>query len=253
MAPAIGATCTRGGAKLHLGAAGQAVVQRIKSISNIFEVGSPFADYRYVEALGDGRGYTVTHFGLVTNELEMGWTIASHRRRVPASRLVRYLAALPPHDTGTDMEKLSGFAEAWALEIDAGPSLAMACDEVTDRLYLAPALEAARALGIASAAGKLIFYDTLLQHGGGDDPDSFSALIAHTVAATGRNVTEREFLTRFLDARRKVLLWPSNAATRETWRASATRAEALRNLLLHNPDLTPPIHVLSADVDMVVA
>ncbi len=45
---------------------------------------------------------------------------------------------------------------------------------------------------------------------------------------------------------------PANRETREVWRASARRVDALLNLLNTNPDLVPPIEVANADVDVTV-
>jgi hypothetical protein len=55
-----------------------------------------------------------------------------------------------------------------------------------------------------------------------------------------------------LAIRKAVLREPANRDTREVWRASARRVDALLHLLDNNPDLVPPIQVASADVDVVV-
>ena len=56
----------------------------------------------------------------------------------------------------------------------------------------------------------------------------------------------------FLIIRKAVLREPANRETREVWRASASRVDALLRLLDSNPDLAPPIEVANADVDVVV-
>jgi chitosanase len=227
------------------------IARRIKAISNVFEVGTPEADYSYIEDLGDGRGYTATQYGLVSNELELGRVIALHAAEAPETRLARYLPFLPPHDTGTDTEKLAGLADIWPREARELPSLARACDAIADELYFLPAMRAAASAGIGSAVGQAIFYDTILQHGGGNDPDSFWSILARAQAAGRDPATvsaETRFLGRFLEIRRSVLMNPANAETTDVWRASVTRVDALANLLERNPALSLPILVESTDI-----
>lgn len=226
------------------------LVRRIKAISNVFEVGTPEADYGYIEDLGDGRGYTATQYGLCSNELEMARVIELHRQSTPSTKLARYLPFLPPHDTGTDVQKLSGFLEIWEREARAFPSLANACEVIADELYFAPAMRAAAGTGVSSAVGRAIFFDTILQHGGGDDPDSFGAIIERSLRIAGAPTpsAEAQFLGAFLDVRRSVLMNPANAATTEVWRRSVSRVDALATLLERNPELSLPILVESIDV-----
>lgn len=232
------------------------LARRVKAISNVFEVGRVTPDYSYVEDLGDGRGLTLTQYGLVTNELEVGWVIQKHEERRPDTRLAQFLSALPPHGTGTDADQLNGFAEIWREEMDEGSSLRAACDEVADSLYLDPALAAAQAAGVTTPIGVLIFYDTLLQHGGGDDPDSFGAILKRSQAGgdtDGTSASEAELLKRFLAVRRAVLMDPHNLDTAEVWRRSVTRVDALETLLKRNPALRPPVIVANSDIRVRVS
>ena len=105
-----------------------------------------------------------------------------------------------------------------------------------------------------SAIGKSIFYDTWLQHGASDDHDSLTAILKRTIDETGgvNGSSETEFLRKFPAIRKAVLHEPANRATREVWRASVQRVDALLRLLDTNPDLVPPIRVANADVDVVV-
>ncbi len=231
--------------------ADKALARRVKAISNVFEVGRVTPDYSYVEDLGDGRGLTLTQYGLVTNELEVGWVIQKHQARRPDTKLARFLPALPPHGSGTDALALDGFADIWRAEIAEGSSLRAACDEVADSLYFEPALAAAQAAGVTTPVGVLIFYDTYLQHGGGDDPDSFGAILARAQSggATDESVSpETDFLRRFLAVRRSVLMDPHNGDTTEVWRRSVTRVDALETLLERNPALRPPVIVANSEI-----
>lgn len=231
------------------------MIQRIKSITNIFEVGGPYPDFGYVEDLGDGRGFTLTQYGFVTNELEAGWIIERYTELAAANSLTPFLPALPPNDQGTDPAKLAGLPEAWRQELARGPELEQACEEIADRLYFNPAMVAAETIGVTLPVGRLIFYDTMLQHGGGDDPDSFGAITerARTATATPKDGSESRFLRAFLNVRRSVLSNPANAETADVWRQSVDRVEALSGLLENNPGLEPPILVASKDFNAKVS
>jgi Glycosyl hydrolase family 46 len=228
------------------------LARRIKAISNVFEVGGPDPDYAYVEDLGDGRGYTVTQYGFCTYNSEVSQVIDRYAQAVPETRLKRFLPQLPPNKW--TKQTLTGFADAWRHEIKSSKFLGIACDEEADMLYFRPAVETAAAVGVHSAIGKSIFYDTLLQHGASSDPDSLATILKRTLEEHGDvdSGSEAEFLRAFLAIRRSVLEEPANRQTREVWRASARRVDALLNLLNNNPDLVPPIEVANTDVNVVV-
>jgi chitosanase len=212
------------------------LARRIKAISCVFEVGSPEPDYGYVEDLDDGRGFTVTQYGFCTYNAEVAQVIERIVSREPDTPLKSFIPKLPPQDW--DGHDLGGFAAAWRREAKTSKALAEACDEVADTLYLAPAVAAAASVGISSPVGIAIFYDTLVQHGDGDDPDSLNAIMKATPRAP-----EAEYLRAFLDARKRVLMHAADKETRDVWRESAPRVDALRALLERNPNLAPPLKV----------
>jgi chitosanase len=228
--------------------------KRIKAISNVFEVGRAEPDYAYVENLGDGRGYTVTQYGFCTYNNEVSDVIARYAEDAPATPLKRFLLHLPPLTHEVNAEALKGFPKIWRKEIKASAFLANACEEEADKLCFRPALTAAEQAGVRSAIGKSIFYDTWLQHGASSDPDSLVTILKRTTAETGGIGTssETDFLRTFLTIRKSVLHEPHNRATRQVWRASARRVDALQHLLDNNPDLDPPVEVTNADIHVVV-
>jgi chitosanase len=225
---------------------------RIKAISNVFEVGTPEPEYDYVEKLGDGRGYTVTNYGFCTSTGEVAALINLYAAVVPDTPLKRFLGSMPP--AREEDGNLDDFPGAWRAAIGSSDRLAAVCDKEADRLYFAPAMAAAKAAGMHSPIGKLIFYDTWLQHGAGDDPDSFNAIYARAAKTVGGRppFAEHEFLSAFLAIRKAVLLAPSEPSTRKVWRQSAPRVDALANLLERNPDLAPPITVANGEVHAVI-
>lgn len=212
------------------------LARRIKAISSVFEVGSPEPDYGYVENLDDGRGYTITQYGFCTYNEEVAQVIEAIVRREPDTPLKSFLANLPPQNW--DGRRLDDFPRVWRREAKTSKALAEACDEIANKLYLEPAMVAAASVGVTSPVGIAIFFDTLVQHGDGDDPDALPAIMKSTARAP-----EADYLNAFLDARKKVLLHSADKDTREVWRESAGRVDALRTLLQRNPDLTPPLKV----------
>ena len=228
------------------------LARQIKAVSNVFEVGSPEADYAYVENLGDGRGYTVTQYGFCTYNDEVSQVIARYAAAVPGNPLVSFLNQLPP--VKWSHQRLDKFPAAWRQEVHASASLPHACDEQADLLFFRPALQRAADLGLRSAIGKSIIYDTLLQHGDADDPDSLSSIVGRTPPPRrdGDDQAEFAFLRAFLAQRLSVLQNASSAETRTAWRASAPRVDALLTLLETNPHLTPPIRVVNREIDVVI-
>jgi chitosanase len=118
-------------------------------------------------------------------------------------------------------------------------------DEVSDELYYQPAINRASQVGIQTALGKAIFYDTVIQHGDGDDPDGLPALIAATTkkmkGTPKTGIDEKKWLSSFLNVRRADLAHAHDPATREEWAKSVGRVESLMqlvksgNLDLHGP------------------
>ncbi len=47
-------------------------------------------------------------------------------------------------------------------------------------VYERPAMQAADKANVKTVLGKCAFYDCIIQHGGGDDPDSLNAIIKRT-------------------------------------------------------------------------
>jgi chitosanase len=230
----------------------EALVRRIKEISNVFEVGRTEPDYAYVDNLGDGRGYTVTQYGFCTYNNEVTQVIGRYMAHVPETPLKHFLPELPPHKW-TD-QRLADFPHVWKKEIHASNFLGDACDEEANVLYFAPAMESAAAVGVKSPVGLAIFYDTLLQHGTATDPDSLPSILKRTLEENGDvdSSSETEFLRAFLGVRKSVLENSSNHETRHVWRASAKRVDALLTLLEDNPNLVPPIAVANADIEATV-
>lgn len=118
-------------------------------------------------------------------------------------------------------------------------------DSVVDEWYYLPAMKWADQTGIQTALGKAIFYDTIIQHGEGEDPDGLPALIATTKKKMGgtpkTGIDEKKWIAAFLDVRRADLAHAHNPDTREEWAESVGRVDSLKQLVkagnfdLHGP------------------
>ncbi len=215
----------------------------IKAISNVFEVGKPEPDYAYVEALGDGRGYTVTQYGFCTYNDEVSAVIKRIAATRPSTSLARFLSYLPAADPEIAQAPWPAFPAAWRAEALEASVLSDACEAEAEIRIVSPSIRFAEKSKVSSPAGFCIFYDTLLQHGFAGDGDSIQAIAERTAASLKPGSSEEDFLAQFLDVRRDVLLASANKETREAWREAAGRVDALRAILLENPQLKRPIIV----------
>ena len=227
---------------------------RIKAISNVFEVGDQQADYSYIEDLDYGRGLTVTSYGFCTCNSEVTDIIKFYDPLAPGNGLGPFLPFLPPAQESLTKERFAEFSNVWGEETKLSNILREVCEKYADQLYFDPAVKFAKEAKISTPIGVSIIYDTLLQHGGGDDEDSLSAIYQRTVAQTGwpHVGSEADFLRAMLEMRRADLTNPQNTDTAEVWRESVPRIDALLELLKSNPELQPPLHVRNEEVSVTI-
>ena len=179
-----------------------------RSITNIFEVDNPDGDYGYVEDLEDGRGFTVSQYGFCENTGDLKDVIAASGMGV-----------------ALDIKKdRDNFPDKWKKCISDPSSrnrLIQACESVVHKLYWQPAVQAIAEDGLSgNAFAHCLYYDTLIQHGGGSDPDSFYSIRKKA----GGDVQ------KFLQIRKKVLQNATDPETRKVWRESVYRVDELKKL-----------------------
>ncbi|DBA73339.1 TPA: hypothetical protein ACH3X1_011386 [Trebouxia sp. C0004] len=106
--------------------------------------------------------------------------------------------------------------------------------EVTTTYYQ-PSQQMADVLGLQYALSRAFLYDTIIQHGGGDDGDSLAAIVKRTNAELGgspaEGVDESIWLPAVISERREDLLHPDNAATADQWAQSTDRTDAYAQLV----------------------
>lgn len=223
--------------------------RRIEQLTSVFENGTPQFDYGVVENLNDGRGYTAGRAGFTTATGDAYLVVKRYTEEFPLNPLAPYLTRLQrlANDEDGDTSTLSGFIDAWQ-DAAIDKRFQRVQDAVVDELYYRPAMTTGKTIGVTSALGRAILYDTIIQHGGGEDEDSLSALVRrtsqslHGTPKTG--VPETLWLATFLDLRRQNLLNPTNRTTQAVWAVSAGRLDIYHQLLSKkNLHLDGPIQI----------
>ncbi|MEW9529585.1 chitosanase [Microbispora sp. NPDC049125] len=196
------------------------------------------AQYKYIEDIDDGRGYTAGIIGFCSGTGDMLDLVELYTGREPGNVLAKYLPALRKVN-GTDSHKGlgAGFMKDWRAAA-ADPAFRQAQDDERDRVYFNPAVKQAKADGLR-ALGQFVYYDAIVMHGPGTDPVSFGGIRktamkkAKTPAQGGDEVT---YLNAFLDARKA-------AMKTEEAHSDTSRVDTAQRIFLKkgNLDLDPPL------------
>lgn len=163
--------------------------------------------YRYIEDIHDGRGYTAGIIGFTSDTGDLLQVVRRYQRLAPGNRLVKYLPALRKvNGTSSHRGLGSAFIRDWH-RAAKDPRMVKAQNELVDQMYLKPAVHAAQRDGL-SPLGQYIYYDAMVVHGPGNGPSSFGGIRsaakqrAKTPAQGGAATT---YLQTFLTARAKVM------------------------------------------------
>ncbi|WP_233289085.1 chitosanase [Kitasatospora sp. MBT63] len=193
------------------------------------------AQYKYIEDIQDGRGYTGGLIGFTSATDDMLQLVRHYQTLNPGNRLVRYLPALQQVDGTDSHEGLDPtFTDDWRAAAQ-DPAFQRAQDEERDRVYFDPAVRQAKADGL-HALGQFAYYDALVMHGPGTGPRSFGGIRAAALAKArppSQGGDETAYLTAFLSARRSVMA----AAQHDTDRVDSVQSAFLKagNLALATP------------------
>jgi chitosanase len=156
----------------------------------------------------------------------------------PGNILAKYLPALTKDNGSASHAGLDpNFTKDWATAAK-DPSFQQAQDDERDRTYFNPAVQQAKADGLR-ALGQFIYYDAIVMHGPGSDPDSFGGIRAAAMKRAktpAQGGSEAAYLNAFLDARKAAMLRdPSHQDT------SRIDTEQRPFLKAKNFDLNPPL------------
>ncbi|MDF3299030.1 chitosanase [Streptomyces tropicalis] len=196
------------------------------------------AQYRYIEDIGDGRGYTAGIIGFCSGTGDMLHVVRRYTDRRPGNVLARYLPALRRVEGGAAHDGLDpGFPGDWR-RAAGDPAFRRAQDEERDEDYFGPAVRQGRADGLR-ALGQFAYYDARVVHGGGDDPESFGGIRARALRSArppAQGGDEVTYLEAFLDAR----VW---AMRQEKAHSETSRVDTEQRVFLRrgNLDLDPPL------------
>ncbi|MDT7804698.1 MAG: chitosanase [Actinomycetota bacterium] len=165
------------------------------------------AQYKYIEDIGDGRGYTAGIIGFCSGTGDMLELVQAYTDSVPNNPLAKYLPALRKVN-GTDSHSGLGsaFESAWK-QAAATTAFQTAQNNERDRVYFNPAVSQGKTDGLSNL-GQFAYYDAIVMHGPGTDHSSFGGIRsaalkkAKTPAQGGDEAT---YLKAFFAARKVVM------------------------------------------------
>ncbi|MDX3248840.1 chitosanase, partial [Streptomyces sp. ME18-1-4] len=196
------------------------------------------AQYRYIEDIGDGRGYTAGIIGFCSGTGDMLDLVQLYTDRKPGNVLAKYLPALRAVN-GTDSHAGldPNYPKDWR-KAAQDTAFQQAQNDERDRVYFNPAVQQGKTDGLR-VLGQFAYYDAIVMHGDGTDPTSFRnirrrALTKAKPPALGGD--ETTYLNAFLDAR----VW---AMKQEEAHSDTSRVDTAQRVFLRkgNLDLDPPL------------
>ncbi|WP_410571426.1 chitosanase [Amycolatopsis sp. cmx-4-61] len=195
------------------------------------------AQYKYIEDIGDGRGYTAGIIGFCSGTGDMLELVEAYTNSVPDNPLAKFLPALRKVN-GTDSHAGLGsaFESAWK-QAAATTAFQTAQNNERDRVYFNPAVNQGKSDGLSNL-GQFAYYDAIVMHGPGDSSDSFGGIRkaamkkAKTPAQGGDEAT---YLKAFFAARKVIM--KQEEAHADTSRVDTEQAKFLSegNFDLHTP------------------
>ncbi|MFI5806311.1 chitosanase [Streptomyces sp. NPDC051561] len=197
--------------------------------------------YRYIQDIGDGRGYTAGIVGFCSGTGDMLKVVERYTAARPGNILEEFLPALRAV-RGTESHEGLGedFTGTWQEAADTDPLFRAAQDTQRDREYFAPAVRQGKADGVG-ALGQFVYFDAFVMHGLGDSPNStgFATLRARArqrAALPAEGGDEKAYLNAFLDVR-------ADSMRRERSHGDISRVETAQRVFVRAGNLTlaPPL------------
>ncbi|CAM5660790.1 chitosanase [Streptomyces spiroverticillatus] len=192
--------------------------------------------YRYIEDIGDGRGYTAGIIGFCSGTGDMLELVEHYSAAKPGNVLEKYLPALRKVNGSDSHRGLgSGFVRDWEKAAD-DRDFREAQNHERDRVYFEPAVRRAERDGLGTL-GQFVYYDAMVMHGAGG-PDGFDAIrraALERAASPARGGDQGAYLHAFLDVRKKTM--KREAAHEDTSRIDSAQRLFLRegNFELRTP------------------
>ncbi|MEV0981653.1 chitosanase [Streptomyces sp. NPDC049915] len=196
------------------------------------------AQYKYIEDIGDGRGYTAGIIGFCSGTGDMLDLVQLYTDRKPGNVIARYLPALRRVNGSDSHAGLDpDFPRDWR-KAASDSAFRQAQNDERDRVYFDPAVRRGKSDGLR-ALGQFCYYDAIVMHGDGDDPTSFSGIRKRALRQAkppAQGGDEVRYLEAFLDAR----VW---AMKQEEAHSDTSRVDTAQRVFLRrgNLDLDPPL------------
>ena len=190
------------------------------------------AQYKYIEDIGDGRGYTAGIIGFCSGTGDMLDLVQLYTDRKPGNVLDKYLPALK-RVNGTDSHdgRDPNFPKDWR-KAAQDSVFQQAQNDERDRVYFNPAVTQGKADALGTL-GQFTYYDAIVMHGDGSDPTSFRNIrkrALNKAKPPAQGGDETTYLNAFLDAR----VW---AMKQEAAHSDTTRVDTEQRVFLRNGNL----------------
>ncbi|WP_305787511.1 chitosanase [Symbioplanes lichenis] len=192
------------------------------------------AQFRYIEDIEDGRGYTAGIIGFCSGTGDMLELVEAYTATKPGNVLAKYLPALRSVD-GTDSHAGldPNFPADWRTAA-ADPVFQAAQESERDRVYFNPSVRDGKSDGVR-ALGQFIYYDAAVMHGY-EGMRSIRTRALRKAKPPAQGGTETAWLNAFLDER--VAEMKKEEAHSDTTRVDTAQRVFLRN---GNLDLNTPL------------
>ncbi|WP_326593471.1 chitosanase [Streptomyces sp. NBC_01294] len=190
------------------------------------------AQYKYIEDIGDGRGYTAGIIGFCSGTGDMLDLVEYYTQVKPGNVLAKYLPALRDVDGSDSHAGLDpNFTGDWA-KAAQDAEFRKAQDRERDRVYFNPSVKQAKSDGLG-VLGQFIYYDAIVMHGDGTDPTSFRNIRKRALSKAkppSQGGNETAYLHAFLDAR----VW---AMKQEEAHSDTSRVDTAQRVFLKKGNL----------------
>ncbi|OXY88660.1 chitosanase [Streptomyces diastatochromogenes] len=196
------------------------------------------AQYKYIEDIGDGRGYTAGIIGFCSGTGDMLDLVQLYTDRKPGNVLAKYLPALRQVNGSDSHDGLDpNYPKDWR-KAAQDSAFQQAQNDERDRVYFNPAVAQGKTDGLR-ALGQFAYYDAIVMHGDGDDPTSFRNIRKRALRSAkppAQGGSETTYLNAFLDAR----VW---AMKQEEAHSDTSRVDTEQRVFLRkgNLDLNTPL------------
>ena len=190
------------------------------------------AQYKYIEDIGDGRGYTAGIIGFCSGTGDMLELVQLYADRKPGNVLAKYLPALRRVNGSDSHSGLDpNYTRDWKAAA-ADSAFKTAQNDERDRVYFNPAVAQGKSDGIGTL-GQFIYYDAIVMHGPGNDATSFGGIRKRALQKAkppSQGGNETTYLNAFLDAR----VW---AMKQEEAHSDTSRVDTAQRVFLRNGNL----------------